>query len=75
MARKKLPKSATEARKRGYSKIVVRHSKAEKRKWAWVKHRGKWAFTPAESAMPQGPHTVCYFDPNTGFYDDCHESG
>lgn len=68
-----IPKSAKEAENCGYA--AVKPSMREHQKWAMVKHKGKWAFTLAASAAPAGPHTVCYYDPNTGFYDDCHQSG
>ncbi len=70
----KIPQSAEKAANSGYSKKAVVHSTREKQKWVMLKHKGKWAFTPAASTAPPGPHTVCYYDPNTGFYDDCHES-
>jgi hypothetical protein len=71
----KLPKSPKEAKKLGYQKVAMKPSEAEKKKWRMEKHKGKWAVTPAESAAPNGPHTVCYYDPNTGFWDDCHQVG
>jgi hypothetical protein len=72
---RKLPKTAGQAKMKGYTKVTVKHSKAEKKKWALVKHKGNWGFAKAASAAAAGPHTVCYYDPNTGFYDDCHTVG
>jgi hypothetical protein len=70
----KMPKSAAQAKKQRYSVMTVKHSDREKQKWALVKHKRKWAFRPTASALPSGSHIVCYYDPNTGFYDDCHRS-
>ena len=71
----KIPKTAKHAKKnKGYTKIAVKHSTKEKQKWAMVKHKGKWEFAKAASAKATSPHTVCYYDPNTGFYDDCHQT-
>jgi len=72
---RKIPPTPKEAKKRGYNKVAVRHGAREKRKWALVKQKGTWAFAKASAAKATGPHTVCYYDPNTGFYDDCHEEG
>jgi hypothetical protein len=72
---REIPKTAKEATKRGYNRVAVKHSTREKQRWALIKHKGKWAFAPATSATVTGPHTVCYYDPDTGFYDDCHEEG
>jgi hypothetical protein len=71
---RKIPKTAKEAARRGYEP-ATKPSTSEKRKWALVKNKGKWAFAKAASATVMGPHTVCYYDPNTGSYDDCHEEG
>jgi hypothetical protein len=61
-----IPRTATEAKKRGYKEVAkVKHadlSSAEKKKWALVK-----------PSAATGPQTICYYDPNTGEYDDCHE--
>jgi hypothetical protein len=60
-----IPRTAKEAKDRGYKKAAkVKHaelSAEEKKKWALFK--------------PGARHTVCYYDPNTGEYDDCHEEG
>jgi hypothetical protein len=70
-AARKIPSTAKQAKK-GYDKVKVKHSTKEKQKWVMLKHKGKWAFTKAAAATASGSHTVCYYDPNTGFYDDCH---
>jgi hypothetical protein len=64
-----IPRTAKEAKKAGYKPVAkIKHadlSGAEKKKWAMVK-----------AAAPQGgPHIVCYYDPNTGEYTDCHTVG
>jgi hypothetical protein len=69
---RKIPTTSQQAKKKGYAKVVVKHSAREKRRWALVKDSGKWNFVKAASASATGAHTVCYYDPNTGFYDDCH---
>ena len=69
-----MAKKAKRARKPDYEPVTVKHSKLEKQKWAMLKHKGKWSFAKARAARPPGPHTVCYYDPSTGFYDDCHET-
>lgn len=74
MARKSLPKSPTDAIHRGYKKLTKKHSDAEKRKFVLVKHKRNWSLVRAATAAPTGPHTVCYYDPNTRFYDNCHQS-
>jgi hypothetical protein len=71
-AAQKIPPTAKQTLKEGYAKVAVKHSTKEKQKWVMLKHKGKWAFAKAVTAKPSGPHTVCYYDPNTGFYDDCH---
>jgi hypothetical protein len=71
-APRKIPSSAKQSLKKGYAKVKVNHSTKEKQKWVMLKHKGKWAFTKAASATASGSHTVCYYDPKTGFYDDCH---
>ena len=48
----KIPKTSKEARKRDYAGTTVTHSEREKRKWVLLKHKGKWAFASATSAMP-----------------------
>jgi hypothetical protein len=72
----KIPKDAKEAKNKDYSKVAMKpHSAKEKKKWVLIKPRkGKSSIVDAASAKATGPHTVCYYDPNTGFYDDCHES-
>ena len=60
-----IPRTAKAAKKRGYKKVIVNHAKLsseEKKKWAMYK--------PASAT---GSHTVCYYDPNTKEWDDCHE--
>ena len=61
-----IPKTANQAKKHGYKKVAkIKHaalSKTEKKKWALIK--------PGTATKP---HTICYYDPNTGEYDDCHE--
>jgi hypothetical protein len=69
----KVPKTAQQAEKNDtYSKVTAKPSAIEKKKWVMLKQKGKWQFAKAASATASGPHTVCYYDPNTGFYDDCH---
>ena len=63
-----IPKTATHARKLGYTRInktppvsaAAATSIATKAKWAMV--------------QPGSPHIVCYYDPKTGEYTDCHSS-
>jgi hypothetical protein len=69
---KKIPSTAKLAKKKGYAKVTVEHGVKEKKKWVMLKQRGNWAFAKAGSATASGSHTVCYYDPNTGLYDDCH---
>jgi hypothetical protein len=60
------PKNAAEAKKRGYKKVPIDHATmghGEKKKWALLK-------MPTSAT---GTHTVCYYDPGTGTYSDCHE--
>lgn len=70
-----IPRTAAAAAKRGYKKVVVRHSSQEKKKWVWVKHKGKqnWEFARAASVIASGPHIVCYWDPNQRAWTDCHQ--
>jgi hypothetical protein len=68
----KIPTSAQRAKKMGYEKVTVKHSLSEKKKWVLLKQGRKWDFVRAASAKATGPHTVCYYDPNTGFYTKCH---
>jgi hypothetical protein len=63
-----IPKTATHATEQGYKKVnktppvsaAAATSTATKAKWALV--------------QPGSPHIVCYYDPNTGEYTDCHSS-
>lgn len=63
-----IPKTATHAKKLGYKKIkkmppvtaAAATSAATMAKWAMV--------------QPGSPHIICYYDPNTGEYTDCHSS-
>ena len=73
---RKIRTTATQVakKKEGYKKVKVTHSTKERKKWTMIKRKGKWEFAKAASTKPTGPHTVCYYDKNTGFYDDCHEA-
>jgi hypothetical protein len=73
MAKKsqKIPTSAREAKKMGYESAAVKHSGSQKRRWAMLKQRGRWEFVEAASAKVAGSHTICLYNPQTGFYDDC----
>jgi hypothetical protein len=63
-----IPKTATLAKKLGYKKVTKMPpvsaaeatSDATKSKWALV--------------QPGSPHIICYYDPDTGEYTDCHSS-
>lgn len=58
-----IPKTSKHAAKQGYTKKPMVHAMlpiAEKKNWALVK--------------PGSPHIICYWDPKTGEYTDCHES-
>ena len=69
----KIPKTAKHASKnQKYQKAKAKPSLNEKKKWVMLKQKGKWEFARAATATASGPHIVCYYDPNTGFYDDCH---
>jgi hypothetical protein len=69
---KKVPKTSSEAKKKGYTKTTVKHAASERKKWVWLKQKGKWQFAKAASATASAPHTVCFYDPKTGQWDDCH---
>ena len=69
----KIPKTAKHASKsKKYQKAKTKPSLNEKKRWVMLKQKGKWQFARASTATASGPHIVCYYDPNTGFYDDCH---
>jgi hypothetical protein len=68
----KIPKTAKQATKAGYKKVSAGHGVGTKQQWVMLKQKGKWSFASAESAKPAGRHTVCYYNPATGLYDDCH---
>ena len=71
----KVPKTAKHAIKsEKYKKLAKKHTDNEKRRWLLLKQKGKWRLARAASATASGPHTVCYYDPSTGFYDDCYTS-
>jgi hypothetical protein len=58
-----IPETAEHAVNQGYKKTPIVHATlpvAEKKNWALVK--------------PGSPHIICYYDPNTGEYTDCHTS-
>jgi hypothetical protein len=71
----KVPKTAKMAKKKGYNKVPVKHSARTKQQFVMLKQKGAWSFAPAASAKAAGRHMVCYYNPATGFYDDCHEVG
>ena len=58
-----IPRTAKDAKKRGYTKAEkVNHAKLSteaKKEWAYVRHGRS--------------RIVCYYNPKTGNYDDCHE--
>ncbi len=66
----KIPKTAAQAKKSGYNSATP--SKTEMQSWVMVKQAGNWDFQKAVSATANGPHWVCYYDPGTGTYTDCH---
>lgn len=68
----KIPTTAKLATKAGYKKVSLDHGARTKQQWVMLKQKGKWSFAAAASAKAAGRHTVCYYDPATGFYDDCH---
>ena len=69
----KIPKTAKHASKnQKYQKAKAKPSLNEKKKWVMLKQKGKWQFARAATATAKGHHIVCYYDPNTGFYDDFH---
>jgi hypothetical protein len=68
----KIPRTSAQAKKRYDKQLTIEHSTTEKKKWVMVKQRGRWRFAEAENTRLRGPHTVCYYDPNTGFYSNCH---
>ena len=69
----KIPKTAKHAAKsQKYQKANMKPPLNEKTKWVMLKQKGKWQFARAATATASGRHYVCYYDPNTGFYDDCH---
>ena len=67
----KIPKTAKHAKGK-YQKAKAKPPLNEKKTWVMLKQKGKWQFARASTATASGPHIVCYYDPNTGFYDDCH---
>jgi len=71
----KIPKTASQAKTKGYQKKSFKHSIGEKKKWVMLKKKGgPWQFTKVATATASGSHTVCYYDPNTGEWDDCHSA-
>jgi len=67
----KIPKTAKHALKsKKYQKVTPPLN--EKKKWVMLRQKGQWHFARAATATASGHHIVCYYDPNTGFYDDCH---
>jgi hypothetical protein len=67
----KIPKTAKHASKsKKYQKVTPPLN--EKKKWVMLRQKGQWHFARAATATASGHHIVCYYDPNTGFYDDCH---
>ena len=72
-----VPRTSWEAKRVGHPKADVNYdnlSEAEKKKWITIKlatasHGDIGRIRPRTAA---GTHTVCYYDANTGQYDDCH---
>ncbi|MGA2891378.1 MAG: hypothetical protein ABSE22_00825 [Xanthobacteraceae bacterium] len=75
-----LPRTAQEAKDRGYTKVKPKLNPHEmdsavKKKWTFVSSKdvthgaiGAWGPHP-----DTGTHTVCYFDEDDGQYDDCRQ--
>jgi hypothetical protein len=75
-----LPRTAEHAKELGYQKVKPKlnpHGIANpvKKNWTFISSKGvtagalgAWGPHPAT-----GTHTVCYFDPATGQYDDCRQ--
>lgn len=78
MAKKsrKIPATSKAAEGKDYRKVKVKHAGKERKKWVLLKHGSKKQFefvrAASASVAAAGSHTVCYYDPDTGFYDDCH---
>jgi hypothetical protein len=69
----KIPKNTELAAESKIYKKGKKPTLSERKKWVMLKHKGKWQFAKrAALGNANGPHTVCYYDPDTGFYDDCH---
>jgi hypothetical protein len=74
-----VPRTAAQAKKRGYKKVEVNPhhlSRAKQKHWTFVdstgvKHGALGALGPGTSTG--AAQTICYYDKNTGMYDDCHE--
>jgi hypothetical protein len=72
-----IPRTSWEAKRDGYPKANVNYDKlseAQKKKWITlgsndVSHGEIGRIGPRTTS---GSHTVCYYDANTGYYDDCH---
>ena len=72
----RVPRTARAARAhKDYTESKIKPGARERHNWVMLKQQGRWSFARAASATPIGRHTVCYYDPKTGFYDDCHETG
>jgi hypothetical protein len=74
---KGIPRTSWEAKRDGHTKANVNFnnmSQAQKKKWITiasdhVSHGDLGCIGPR---LATGSHTVCYYDANTGKYDDCH---
>ena len=69
---KKIPKTAALAKKAGYVPAPGTPSKAAMQSWVMVKQAGNWGFQKATTARASGSHWVCYYDPGTKTWTDCH---
>ncbi len=69
---KKCPATPSQASKKGYAATKASVGRRGEKKWAMIKQSGKWSFEKVSSTTVTGSHTICYYNPETGNWDDCH---
>lgn len=69
---KKCPATPRQARKDGYAAKKVSVGRRGEKKWAMIKQKGQWSFEKVSSTTVSGSHIICYYNPETGNWDDCH---
>jgi hypothetical protein len=70
-----IPRTSWEAKREGHPRAdvdFVNLSDAQKKKWITIASETISHGEIGRIGLRTGSHTVCYYDVNTGLYDDCY---